>query len=158
MAKTIGIARKNEMYTGTMVQGTTKREMNDRPYLLDESEWIKVKDTHPAIIERGTWEKVQKLMRQRTVEMDFDENQSIFAGFLKCADCGRAMSKKSRKDSKGNSYYSFNCGNYTRGGYESMQFSLCKGRYFKRNCFERLKSDYFCNGELARNGGDGQRG
>ena len=149
---------KNEMYTGTMVQGTTKREMNDRPYLLDESEWIKVKDTHPAIIERGTWEKVQKLMRQRTVDMDFDENQSIFAGFLKCADCGRAMSKKSRKDSKGNSYYSFNCGNYTRGGYESMQFSLCKGRYFKRNCFERLKSDYFCNGEFARNGGDGQRG
>lgn len=124
---------KNEMYTGTMVQGTTKREMNDRPYLLDESEWIKVKDTHPAIIERGTWEKVQKLMRQRTVDMDFDENQSIFAGFLKCADCGRAMSKKSRKDSKGNLYYSFNCGSYTRGGAK-----VCSSHYIKEDILKEI--------------------
>lgn len=124
---------KNEMYTGTMVQGTTKREMNDRPYLLDETEWIKVKDTHPAIIEREIWEKVQKLMRQRTVDMDFDENQSIFAGFLKCADCGRAMSKKSRKDSKGNLYYSFNCGSYTRGGTK-----VCSSHYVKEEILKEI--------------------
>lgn len=124
---------RNEMYTGTMVQGTTKREMNDRPYLLDETEWIKVKDTHPAIIEREMWEKVQKLMRQRTVDMDFDENQSIFAGFLKCADCGRAMSKKSRKDSKGNLHYSFNCGSYTRGGTK-----VCSSHYVKEEILKEI--------------------
>ena len=107
---------KNEMYTGTMVQGKAKREMNDRPYLLEETEWIKVKDTHPAIIERTVWEKVQKLMKQRTVEVRFEENQSVFAGFLKCGDCGRAMCKKNHKDSKGNPYCTFNCGSYTRGG------------------------------------------
>ena len=107
---------KNEMYTGTMVQGTTKREMNDRPYLLNEDEWIKVKDTHPAIIERTIWERVQKLMSQRTRDLELDENKSIFAGFLKCGDCGRAMSKKNNKDAKGNTYYTFNCGSYVRCG------------------------------------------
>ena len=124
---------KNEMYTGTMVQGTTKREMNDRPYLLDEDEWIKVKDTHPAIIERSTWEKVQKLMKQRTMDLEFEENQSIFAGFLKCGDCGRAMCKKNHKDSKGNSYYSFNCGSYMRGGTK-----VCTSHYVKEDALKEI--------------------
>lgn len=117
---------KNEMYTGTMVQGTTKREMNDRPYLLEEDEWIKVKDTHPAIIDRETWDKVQKLMKQRTMDLEFNSNQSIFAGFLKCGDCGRAMCKKNHKDAKGNMCYTFNCGSYTRGGTK-----VCSSHYVK---------------------------
>lgn len=127
---------KHEMYTGTMIQGKTKREMHGKPYLLDESEWIKVENTHPAIIEREEWEKVQKLMKQKTTDLGFDENQSVFAGFLKCGDCGRAMCKKNHKNTKGETFYDFNCGTYVRVGKNA-----CSSHYIREDVLKRIVLD-----------------
>lgn len=127
---------QNELYTGTMVQGKFKREMRGKPYLLEESEWIKVEDTHPAIIERELFEKVQKLLKQRTVTLPLEENQSIFAGFLKCGDCLRAMSKKIYKRSTGQKYYVFDCGSYVRAGKK-----FCSSRRIPETVLEEIVLD-----------------
>ena len=94
---TINIMLKNEMYRGNMVQG---------------------KGTHEPIIDLETWEKTQKLLSKRRRDMNLKENKNIFAGFIICADCGRAMMKNSWKRADGTKAYSFYCGTYKRHGKE----------------------------------------
>lgn len=113
---TIDHMLKNEMYLGNMVQGKTRKDMHCRAEYVEEGEWIIVKNTHPAIIDRETWDKVQSLLKRNTRNLNFEQHISIFAGFLKCGDCGRAMSKKSYTDTKGRLHYTFRCGTYSHSG------------------------------------------
>ncbi len=50
--------------------------------------------------------------------MGLEENKNIFAGFIKCGDCGRAMMKNTWKRTDGSRTYSFYCGTYKRQGKE----------------------------------------
>ena len=83
---------------------------------MEEEDWIVVKNTHPEIISKETWDKVQYLLKRNTRSIDFSQHISVFAGFLKCGDCGRAMCKKGYTDKSGRHYYSFSCGTYSRSG------------------------------------------
>lgn len=130
---TINKILKNEMYTGTMVQGTTWREIHGKPERLDESEWIKVSGTHEAIIDRDTWEKTQAALKQRKTDLTFEHNQSFFAGFLKCGDCGRAMRKTSHKNSRGQTYFTFKCGTYQNIGKKG-----CTSHYIKEDTLKAI--------------------
>lgn len=113
---TIDHVLKNEMYLGHMVQGKTKRNMHCRPEYVEEAEWIVVKNTHPAIISKEIWDKTQSLLKRNTRSIDFEQHVSLFAGFLKCGDCGRAMTKKNYTDKNGKHYHYFSCGTYCRSG------------------------------------------
>lgn len=108
---TINHILQNQMYTGKMVQGKTCQYMHGKAKAKDKDEWIIVENTHEAIIDEETWDKAQSLLSRRTRDLDLESNTSIFAGFLKCGDCGRALTKKIRQ---GNiTYY---CGSYVRTG------------------------------------------
>lgn len=103
---------QNQMYAGTMEQGRNYRPtMHGKARRLDRGQWTVVPDTHEAIISPEQWERVQTLLRKRTRELNFTQNQSPFAGFLRCGDCGRAMVKTRRA---GGIYYC--CGSYKRYG------------------------------------------
>lgn len=103
---------QNQMYAGHMEQGRSFRPtMHGKATRLDRSAWTVVPDTHEAIISAAQWERVQALLQKRTRTLCFEQNQSPFAGFLRCGDCGRAMVKSKRG---GGIYYS--CGSYKRYG------------------------------------------
>jgi DNA invertase Pin-like site-specific DNA recombinase len=101
----------NQIYRGDMVQNKTVRKMKGKAKVLPEDKWIIVKNTHEAIIDDLTWNTTENLLGRDIRQTDFENNVSIFAGFLKCGDCHRAMSKTNIKYS---SYYS--CGSYKRYG------------------------------------------
>lgn len=113
---TINVMLKNEMYRGNMVQGKKHQRMRSRQKLVDKENWIVVKGTHEPIIDLETWEKTQKLLSKRHRDMGLEENKNIFAGFIICADCGRAMMKNCWKRADGSKTYSFYCGTYKRHG------------------------------------------
>lgn len=114
---TINFILKNEMYVGNMVQGKTKRRMKGKAKPLEQNEWIVVKCTHDPIINEELWNKSQLLLKCRTRDLDLTNNVSVFAGYLVCGDCGRAMAKKYALH-KGIKYYRYSCGTYTRLGKE----------------------------------------
>lgn len=124
---------KNEMYLGNMVQGKSSRQMRGKAHALDPSNWIVVKETHDAIIDTLTWNKVQSLLKRNTRELNFEQNNSIFAGFLKCGDCGRAMAKRGCKDANGNMYYSYTCGTYSRNGKDK-----CTSHYIRHEVLQKI--------------------
>lgn len=111
---------KNAMYCGDTIQhkGKLISYKIHKRVLLPEEEWVVVKDTHEAIIDRETFDKVQKEILGRDTKMNSDGKISIFAGHIKCADCERAMSKKVASKYKGKTreYYHYMCSAYMRSG------------------------------------------
>ena len=97
---TINSILHREMYVGNMVQGTKHQRMRSKQKKMDKDKWIIVENTHEPIIDKETWEKAQSLLHKRTRELDLETNKNIFAGFVKCGDCGRAMVKTTKNGKK----------------------------------------------------------
>ena len=104
---TINRVLQNEMYVGNMVQGRKAQRMRGKQQAVEKENWIIVKGTHEAIIDEDTWNKSQALLKHRTRKLDLNNNMTIFAGFIKCGDCGRSLVRKN------NICY---CGAYVRSG------------------------------------------
>ncbi len=105
-----------EIYAGNMVQGTKYQFMRSKQKTVDKEDWIIVEKTHEPIIDKDTWEKAQSLLKQRTREIDLENNKNIFSGFIKCGDCGKAMAKNMWLHADGSKVYSMCCGTYKRNG------------------------------------------
>ena len=58
----------NQLYVGDMVQGRHKKVSykSEKTIWLPQSQWIVVENTHEAIIDRGTFETVQMMLKERT--------------------------------------------------------------------------------------------
>ena len=103
---------KNEMYIGNMVQNKSFRQIcKTKAVSLPKDQWIIVDNTHEAIIDKVVWDKVQNLLERGTRQLDINNNVHMFAGFLRCGDCDRAMVKIRRRGVQ-----HFNCGTYNRYG------------------------------------------
>ena len=103
-AKTIGDILKNQLYTGDMVQGR-QRVRSYKIHIQEqvpEDEWYIVENTHEPIIERIIFEKVRDLLKRDTRTAPQKKSLYLFSGFLRCADCGKSMS---RSLVKGTVYY-----------------------------------------------------
>ena len=99
----------NEQYIGTYVAGKSKSiEIGSgRSVPVDESEWIKIPDHHPAIIIKPVFEAVCKktnnsevhprTKRQKTYER-YRHNEHILKGRVFCGHCGHAMTISSTKN------------------------------------------------------------
>ena len=89
-----------EMYIGTMVQGQ-QRIISYKVHKQEktaEEDWYVVPDTHEAIIERDLFEKAQLLHSRDTRTAPGQTAPHIFAGLLRCPDCGKAMRRKTSKN------------------------------------------------------------
>ncbi|MCI5585768.1 MAG: recombinase family protein [Lachnospiraceae bacterium] len=113
---TINSILHREMYVGNMVQGTKHQRMRSKQKKMPKEEWIIVENTHEPLIDKATWEKAQFLLQKRTRELDLETNKNIFAGFVKCGDCSRAMAKNMWRRADGSKTYSLYCGTYKRNG------------------------------------------
>lgn len=113
---TINTMLHNEMYIGNMIQGKKHQRMRGKQHKVDRENWVRVENTHEPIIDRDTWDKVQKLLSKKHRDIDLETNKNIFAGFIKCGDCGRSMMKNFWRRADGSKSYSFYCGTYKRSG------------------------------------------
>lgn len=103
---------QSEVYIGNLEQGRDDRvQLHGAAKRKKKADWTVVRGTHEPIISLEQWKRVQALLRGSAKTPDFTAPASLFAGFLKCGDCGRAMVKVQRR---GNTYYT--CGSYKRYG------------------------------------------
>ena len=106
---------KNDVYVGNVTQG--KRRVKSykihKIEQVSEDEWITVENMHEPIIDRNLFEKAQNISNTDTRVL-LSGKRSIWAGLLKCGDCGRAMHKKDCKNKSGKVYEYFVCGTYRK--------------------------------------------
>ncbi len=103
---------RNQIYKGDMVQGVHEcaRFARVPSKRKPREEWIITPNTHEPIISDDLWYYVQKCLDTRKRIQRNGEPQ-LFNGFIKCADCGYALSCATKD---GTEYYS--CGLYRRKG------------------------------------------
>lgn len=89
---TIMAILQNRVYLGNMVanKSTTKSFKNRKQVAIPEAEWIEVKKTHEPIIDEHLFHTAQKVVRVKKRENSKGE-PNIFAGLLKCSDCGAGL-------------------------------------------------------------------
>ena len=106
----------NEIYVGNIVQGKrrTKSYKIHKIEMVPKEEWVRVENAHEPIIDRELFEKAQELSRKDTKVSQKTKELSIWAGFLRCSDCKRAMNKKSSTNKNGNSYEYYICSTYRK--------------------------------------------
>ena len=100
----------NPTYTGDLAQGRS-RVKSYKVHQIEadpREEWVEVAGTHEAIIDYETFDKVQALLQRDTRTSPKGREVHLFSGFLKCADCGRAITRCVGKNN--NVYYS--CSTY----------------------------------------------
>ncbi len=106
--RTVRRILQNQMYIGNMVQGVN-RTVNYKVHAcraVPKDEWIIVENTHEPIIDRETFDKAQSLFERNIHSRKTDRKADLFAGFVYCADCGKAMHKKvNRQNGKTYRYY-----------------------------------------------------
>lgn len=101
----------NEMYIGTMVQGKQKvisYKVHDK-VAVAKNEWYRVLDTHEPIIHKELFELAQEMQQKDTRRAPGKKQNYLFSGFLRCADCQKAMTRKPSKD-----FIYYNCSTYKR--------------------------------------------
>lgn len=94
--KTVRRILHDEMYVGTMVQGKNQK-INYKSKAIRScvpDEWIRVEGTHEPIIDKADFERVQKMLQTGVKGAAQSGSIDLFAGLLKCADCGHALIKK----------------------------------------------------------------
>ena len=99
-ASTIARILQNKVYTGVMVQGRHRiisykvhKQIN-----VPEDEWFVVPHTHEAIIDKGIFEKAQALHKRDTRTAPGKEKVYLMSGFVYCADCQKAMRRKTARN------------------------------------------------------------
>jgi hypothetical protein len=114
---TINGILKNEVYLGHLIQGR-HRMMSHKIHKhiqVPEEDWIIVENTHEPIIDEETFYKVQELLERNTRTPRSQPQVYMLAGFIKCADCGRAMNKKHIAGNNKNYFY-YVCNTYKKRG------------------------------------------
>ncbi len=92
----LNIILTNQMYLGHMVQGKQKvksYKVHSR-VTIPEDEWFIKENTHEAIIDADTFARAQDLMTRDTRTPPNTGNLYPFSGYLRCADCGKAMGRR----------------------------------------------------------------
>lgn len=98
-ANTIKTILTNELYTGNLIQGkrTTISYKNHKIKKKSQQDWIKKENTHKAIIDKDTFNKVQIAMKERTKPIRSSNNIHNLSGKVFCLECQKYMRKKNSK-------------------------------------------------------------
>lgn len=109
-AVTVGRILKDEIYVGILRQGkSSSPNYKVRKNVKKATEdWVRVSNTHEAIISKETFELVNSLLLKDMRIAQGEETVYLFSGILRCADCKDSMIRKTvpRGDKK---YYYYVC-------------------------------------------------
>lgn len=107
---------KDETYIGNTVhyRETNISYKNKKRVRKAQEEWLRIENTQEGIISKEVFDRVQEQIASRRRQMK-DATTQIFAGLVKCADCGWSMSFATNKQNK-TPYSYFNCTSYRQYG------------------------------------------
>lgn len=136
---------QNREYLGHLVcnKSTTKSFKNRKLVKTDPGDWIEVKGTHEPLVDEFLFELAQKVVRVKKRE-NGTGNPNIFAGLLKCSDCGGSLSYiKPKNDGHEGSY---NCNLYRK-----RTSKYCSAHYIThRALYKIVLDDIRRNAEAAK--------
>ncbi len=103
-------------YCGDVINFKTYSKSYKNKKRIDNApeNWMIFKDVHDPIIDRATWEKVQKKRGKTRKRKPKEGEQNMFSGLLVCADCGSNLNYHFNQGNPEIKY--FNCSNRNNRG------------------------------------------
>jgi len=119
---------KDETYIGNTIyyRQTNISYKNKKRIRKPVEEQMRVEGTQEAIISKEVFDQVQEQIANRRREQK-DGTTQIFAGLVRCADCGWSMSFGTNKNN-GKPYSYFNCTSYRQHG---KKYATCTAHYIR---------------------------
>ena len=135
--KVLAILR-DERYAGNMV--SLRRTLNgiygaDTP--VEKEEWVRVENTHEPIIDKEVFYRVQEQIKSRRRQTK-EKATPIFAGLVKCADCGWSMRFGTNKTNK-TPYSYYACSYYGQFGKGNCSMHYIRYDVLYQAVLERLQ-------------------
>lgn len=105
--RTVRDILSNQMYLGHMVQGKyrVKSYKVHTQITTPKEEWYIVEDTHDPIIEQEVFDMAQKLQEKDTRTPPGNKTVHMLSGYVKCADCKKAMVRSQGGSKVKTTYY-----------------------------------------------------
>lgn len=90
----------NEVYIGNMVQNKSKTKdlLNGIRDMNLEDEYIRIDNTHEAVIDSKTFYLVQQILKERSIKKS-SGSKHLFTDILYCGECGGRMHYKKKRAS-----------------------------------------------------------
>ena len=131
---------KNDVYIGNVTQGKRKVKSYKihKVEQVPEDEWVTVENMHEPIIDKELFEKAQELRKVDT-RVQNSGFLSMWAGILRCSDCGRAMHKKYCKNTSGTVYEYYICGTYRKKSNKLCTKHTLKKEELENSVLEAVK-------------------
>ena len=119
---------KDETYIGNTIhyRQSTISYKNKKIVRNPKEDWVRIENTHEPIISKDVFDQVQDQIATRR-RMQKDATTQIFAGLLKCADCGWSMSF-ARNAGASNPYAYYVCGKHRAYRYKGGE---CTRHYIR---------------------------
>ena len=134
---------RNETYCGNLVQGKSHdiSYKNHKRRKVDESEWIRVENTHEPIIDSFLWNKVQERLLSNLRVGKVSTELSPLSGKVKCAVCGSPM-KRNVYYNKARTikYYNLCCGTYKTGAQNCTNTKSLSGKQLEELLVEQINA------------------
>ena len=147
-AKAVDRILHNEVYTGKLVQGKTRRldYRSKKKMNVPMRDWTIVDNTHEAIIPKEQFELVQRILETETRRPNDAETVALFAGFLYCGDCGSRLVRRSASY-KGKKYIYYQCsgGKQNKGSCTSHNLRDEKLYNIVRNVHSKDSGSLLCS-------------
>lgn len=101
---------KNEVYIGTFIGNKyTKVDLlSSKIVEKPKEEWIIIENNHETIIDKDTFDKVQKLMEDKSFNVG-KRSVALFAGVIKCGKCGHSYNCVTNEKKTGKVYHYYAC-------------------------------------------------
>ena len=130
---TVASMLENELYIGNTInmKYSTKSYKDRRRLEHPREECMVIEGSHEAIIDRETWDIVQRVRQHKRRRTNMDE-QNKYSGLVVCADCGSTMVLH-RAHTMSASYNHFTCRTYKKEGAE-----VCTAHYIRECILDEI--------------------
>lgn len=138
---TVSSILHNEMYIGTLVQGKSHHisYKNKKRKKVNKNDWIRIPDSHEAIIDNETWQRTQERLASRTRSERNSHELPALSGKVRCAVCGRPMKRNVYYNkSRTVRYYGLQCADYKTGAMKCPNSKSISGKTLENEIIYKL--------------------
>lgn len=127
---------QNRTYTGDLVQGVHEAISHKIRKLRKTSpdRWVIIENHHEAIVDKTLFFNLQAIINRDTRVSPKTKTLALFAGFLRCADCGRQMVKKNAGHKNIRHLYHY----YTCTTYDLQTKAACTRHAMRSDVLEKV--------------------
>ena len=131
---------RNEVYTGTLLWGTTGKVKSDP---------VRIEKAFPAVVSKAQFNRVKRLMRSRAPKRNHPRrvgSSYLLSGLVRCKSCNRALSGQ---DAKSGQFAYYVCQSIMKRGKNACTTPRLNARRFEEMVVERIRENVLTESNIT---------